>query len=94
MNECYALNDTAWEEWEEFRRVELKKKIGTIAKRKQVEFLCQYPTNLQQDVINQSIMNSWQGLFAPKQQQQRQVAETSSRSRPIMEELSDRSWAM
>jgi len=64
--QVHTLNEEAWQEWEEFRRLELRKRIGPIAARKQQKMLTQYPPPIQQYIIDQSIQNSWQGLFPPK----------------------------
>jgi hypothetical protein len=85
------VNYDAWDEWVEYRQVEKKKKIGPMAERKQQRFLQQYPPPIQQEIIDQSIMNSWQGLFAPKGRQM--VAPTSTRGTNIMDDLTDTSWA-
>ncbi len=62
----YPLNLDAWNEWVEFRHKEKRKKIGDMAKVKQQKMLTQYTPEQQQEIIDQSIMNSWQGLFPPK----------------------------
>ena len=94
MNEVYPLNDEAWQEWVEYRKLELRKKIGPIAQRKQTAFLCGFPPPTQQTIIDQSIMNSWQGLFPPKNQRNQVVPHgTSTRQSNIMDELTDTSWA-
>lgn len=56
-----------WEEWVDYRN-EIKKKITKSAGRKQIEFLAKYSPEKQRVIINQSIMNGWQGLFPPKEQ--------------------------
>ena len=90
MNEVHPLNQGAWEEWVEFRSTEKKKKIGPMAQRKQIQMLCSYPPAEQQAIIDNSIMNSWQGLFPPKQSKQPVV---STRHRSLQDDLNDRSWA-
>ena len=87
INEVYPLNNEAWTEWCEYRRLELRKRIGPMAERKQQKLLTNYPPPIQATIIDQSIMNSWQGLFPPKQQQQ------STRKSNIYDELTDTSWA-
>ncbi len=58
------LNKKSWDEWLEFRK-EIKKKMTPTTIKKQIQFLF-----LNQDdhvrIINQSIMNGWQGLFVLK----------------------------
>ena len=92
MNEVYPLNDDAWEEWCEYRRLELRKKIGPIAQKKQMAFLQSYPPPVQQTIIDQSIMNSWQGLFPPKNLQRQSVGQ-STRHTSLIDDLTDTSWA-
>ena len=93
MNEVHPLNENAWQEWCQYRRQEIRKKIGPIAQKKQTTFLMGFPPPIQQQIIDQSIMNSWQGLFPPKQQ--RSVPrETSTRATNIMDDLTDTSWAL
>ena len=61
-----TINQEAWEEWVEFRTKEKRKKIGPMAERKQQKMLLEYSHAEQQAIIDESIMNSWQGLFRPK----------------------------
>lgn len=89
LNSVHPLNEMAWQEWKEYRSREIRKKIGPIAERKQVAMLCGYPPPIQQQIIDQSIMNSWQGLFPPKQQHQPQTRQTS-----LTQDLTDISWAL
>ena len=87
INEVYPLNNEAWLEWSEYRRLELRKRIGPMAEKKQQKLLTAYPPPIQQSIIDHSITNSYQGLFPPKQQQQ------STRRTNIYDELTDTSWA-
>ncbi len=90
VSEVHPLNEEAWAEWVEFRTVEKKKKIGPMAEKKQIRMLCAYPPPVQQSIVDQSIMNSWQGLFPPKGRQQ--VAPTT-RTTTLHDDLTDTSWA-
>lgn len=65
----HPINEEAYAEWREYRQLECKKKIGPMAEKKQKKMLSAYPPTIQQDIIDQSIMNSWQGLFPPKNTQ-------------------------
>jgi len=95
MNEVHEINQDAWSEWCEYRKLELRKKIGPIAARKQKAFLMGYPPPIQQTIIDQSIMNSWQGLFPPKNQPSRQLAAPgSTRHTALIDDLTDTSWAL
>ena len=90
MNEVHPLNEGAWAEWVEFRSTEKKKKIGPMAQRKQQQMLCGYPPPIQQVIIDQSISNSYQGLFPPKNYK---APEGTTRRRTLHEDLTDTSWA-
>jgi len=75
----YPLNLQAWDEWVRFRHKEKRKKIGPMAAVKQQKLLVQYPPDVQQEIIDSSIMNSWQGLFPPKE---RRYAVSSGNRQP------------
>ena len=64
-----GVNPEAWLEWEEFRRVGKKKKITTFAARKQFRLLEQHDYPTQQQIIDNSIQNDYQGLFPVKQKE-------------------------
>lgn len=63
---AYCINEVAYEEWREYRQKEKKVKIGDRAEMLQKKFLSRYPLGVQQQIIDQSIMSSYQGLFALK----------------------------
>ena len=79
-----GINPDAWLEWEEFRRVYKKKKITKCAARKQFKLLEQHDYQTQQQIIDNSIQNDYQGLFLVKQKEQRQST---------YEMLTDTTWA-
>ena len=56
----------AWTEWLEYRK-ERKLKTAAITVKKQLDFLSTYAASEAIEIINASIQNGWQGLFAPKQ---------------------------
>ena len=56
---------SAWNEWLTYRK-ETKKTLSESAIKKQLEFLRQYGEDNAIKIINQSIMNGWQGLFEIK----------------------------
>lgn len=58
-------NPDAWREWCEYRR-ERKKPVTEAAARKQLKLLCRYPIPVQQQIVDTSIQNDYQGLFEPK----------------------------
>lgn len=66
------LNKKVWNDWLIFRK-EIKKKLTPVQQEKQIEFLSEYQ-NQHEEIINKSIMNGWQGLFAPKQQNQKPMS--------------------
>lgn len=90
MNEVHPVNEEAWEEWKEWREKEKKIKIGPVAEKKQRKMLAQHPPCIQQEIIDHSIMNSYQGLFPPKV---KPLSERSTRSTSLVHDLNDRSWA-
>ena len=57
--------EKAWGEWEVFRQ-EIKKKLTESMKTKQLNMLSKFGTETAQKMIEQSIMNGWQGLFELK----------------------------
>jgi hypothetical protein len=56
----------AWNEWLDFRRTEIKKKVGPKAAKTQLSFLARQPDPIA--CIEQSIQNSYQGIFVLKTQ--------------------------
>jgi len=60
-----ALNADAWHEWIEYR-VDRKKPITQLSAKKQVAELAKYSHETQQQMVDTSIANGWQGLFPPK----------------------------
>ena len=72
INNC-QINQPAWKEWVTFRRVDKKKSISKAAAVKQLNILSEFDFPTQQQIIDQSITNDYQGLFPVKQNQQ-QVA--------------------
>jgi len=63
-----GINPEAWLEWEEFRRVYKKKKITTVAARKQFKTLEAFTYPQQQEIVDNSINGDWTGLFPLKNQ--------------------------
>lgn len=59
------INHEAWREWCAFRS-QRRKPVSEAAARKQIKLLRKYPANVQQQIIDQSIQNDYQGLFEPK----------------------------
>jgi hypothetical protein len=60
-----GVNANSWLEWVEYRK-KAKKKISEAAARKQFKFLMEYTEPVQAEIIDLSITNDYQGLFAPK----------------------------
>ena len=63
------IDVTAWNEWETHRK-EIKKKLTKSTRDKQLKFLSKHKEN-HREIIEQSIMNGWAGLFAIKNKSQR-----------------------
>ena len=61
-----GINLDAWTEWVEFRKNEKKKAVSKSAAKKQFKLLLGYTAEQQQLVIDSSIQNDYQGLFALK----------------------------
>lgn len=85
-----AINQQAWEEWLEYRKAK-KKPVSDLAAKKQFKVLALYTHEVQQKIIDQSIMNDYTGLFPPKHEYEKD--NRSTRGRSIEEDLLDRSWA-
>jgi len=62
-----GINESAWNEWIDYRNSK-KKKVSQAAANKQFKLLAKYSDFDQQQVINQSISNDYQGLFELKGQ--------------------------
>lgn len=60
-----GINNSAWKEWVDYRKSK-KKTVSQAAAKKQFKFLTNYALDLQQQIIDQSIQNDYQGLFEPK----------------------------
>lgn len=86
------INWEAWDEWYDWRRKEKRKKISPRAAKLQQDLLAKYDHETQREIIEQSIMNDWQGLFAPKGNVAKGKVD-STRNRPMLQDLTDRSWA-
>ena len=82
-----AINQEAYELWREYRK-EIRKPLSRLSVEMQFKLLAGYPYDEQQAIIEQSIRNSWIGLFEPKQQ-----ATNSTRHSSLEADLLDTSWA-
>lgn len=60
-----GINAVAWNEWIAYRQSK-KKKVSKAAAAKQFKLLANHALDVQQEIINQSIQNDYQGLFEPK----------------------------
>jgi hypothetical protein len=67
MQLTHLLNEQAWQDFIDHRK-DIKKKLTERAQKKQIEFLCRYDFKTQQDIVDTSIRNGWQGLFEPRGQ--------------------------
>ena len=79
-----GINLCAWSEWVAFRKDVKKKPVSAAAANKQFKLLLKYSEVDQQRVIDNSIMNDYQGLFpvkptyeAPKQSGMTMLTDTS-----------------
>ena len=89
--ESEAVNAEAWAEWINWRRTEKKIPVGDKAERLQQKMLAGFDHDQQRQIIEHSIMNSYQGLFPLKTGRAAQAS--STRHRTLQEDLQDRSWA-
>jgi len=65
--DCPAgVNVTAWHEWTEYKGGNPHKSTVT----KLVNLLREYPQQIQQQMVDESIRNGWKGVFPPKNYQQ------------------------
>lgn len=65
----FPINRKIFADWIEYRK-EIKKPITRISAKQQIKMLCCYSAKEQEEIINASIQNGYQGLFEPKQQKQ------------------------
>lgn len=65
----FPINRKIFADWIEYRK-EIKKPITRISAKQQIKMLCCYSAKEQEEIINTSIQNGYQGLFEPKQQKQ------------------------
>ena len=70
-----GINEGAFIEFETYRRG-IRKKITKASANKLFKLLLEYDTNEQAEIINNSIMNSWQGLFPLKYKTVKQQTQT------------------
>ena len=63
-----GININAWAEWIAFRKSK-KKPVSQLAANKQLVLLKKYNDKSQQEIIDNSITNDYQGLFEPKNNQ-------------------------
>ncbi len=74
----FELNLEAWKLWKEFRRKEFRtsyKTLGENAAIKKLLRLSNGNKHVQAQIIQQSMENSWKGLFAVKSEKKRKVQE-------------------
>ena len=74
----FELNLDAWKLWKEFRRKEFRtsyKTLGENAAIKKLLRLSDGNKDVQAEIIQQSMENSWKGLFAVKSEKKRKVQE-------------------
>ena len=87
------INGDAWQEWLEYKKQARHKKMTPATCKKQWSLLADYDFATQQRIIDASIQNGWQGLFAPKPQGGDRGGGKSTRHSDIHDDLTDTSWA-
>ncbi len=60
------INENAFDSWCDYKGKKYSKQGKTLSANK----LAKYPYDIQQQMVDNSIMNGWKGLFEPKQQNQ------------------------
>lgn len=94
--EQHGINQEAWEEFTEYRKYK-RKPVSPMAQKKLWVKLQRHPAEVQQEMVDRSIENDWQGLFEPPAPQRGSIpkpgAGQSTRGRTIEQDLLDTSWA-
>ena len=83
-----GLNEEAMSEWIEYRK-EKKKPLSPRALGMCERFLLKYSEAHQWYLVEQAIMNDWQGL----ERQKPKANGTSTKSTSLADDLNDRCWA-
>ena len=74
----FELNLEAWKLWKEFRRKEFRASYKTLGENAAINKLLRLSDGnkyVQAEIIQQSMENSWKGLFAVKSEKKRKVQE-------------------
>ena len=74
----FELNLEAWKLWKEFRRKEFRASYKTLGENAAINKLLRLSDgnkDVQAEIIQQSMENSWKGLFAVKSEKKRKVQE-------------------
>ena len=74
----FELNLEAWKLWKEFRRKEFRTSYKTLGENAAINKLLRLSDGnkyVQAEIIQQSMENSWKGLFAVKSEKKRKVQE-------------------
>ena len=94
--EAHGVNQDAWEEFTEYRKAK-RKPVSAFAQKKLWVKLQRHSPEVQQEMVDRSIENDWQGLFEPPAPRQGSIpkpgAGQSTRGRTIEQDLLDTSWA-
>ena len=84
-----GLNVDALAEWEEYR-ADKGKPLSRLARVKVINRLAKHSEDVQQLMVDRAIENDWQGLHdLPVEREQ----PNSTRSKSLMDDLTDTSWA-
>lgn len=85
-----SINLIAWNEWLDFRKSK-KKPVSEIAAKKNFTLLAKYSKTEQQEIINNSIKNDYQGLFdLKKQSKQEESTEVPNEIQRLIEARRER----
>jgi len=95
--EQHGINQEAWDEFCEYRKFK-RKPVSELARVKLWVKLQRHPAEVQQEMVDRSIENDWQGLFEPPVERPggrdgRSHPSGSTRGRSIEQDLLDTSWA-
>ena len=82
-----SVDPEVWADYEEQRSSSAKLRQGwtDLARRRACAFLSKYPAKVQRQIVDNSIMGGWRGLFEPKQAQ---AVPMASSHKPFQEDIS------
>ena len=80
------LNQSALDEWVEYRRA-TKKPLKEYGLKATIKMMLKYDFDTQQEMVDKSMRNEWQGLFEPK------LKDSKVEEPGFIEKHLDTSWA-